>query len=307
MELLQLQPPFLPMEPTPCSKPLDDDDYVSQIKWDGVRMLLFYDGSQVRLQNRRLHDRTSQYPELQSIKNMADQSIVLDGEIVAFKEGKPHFPTIMRRDAARDQQQALFLMKRIPIAYQVFDILQAGSQKLLNKPWEERDQILRDVLDNSTNPFYIVDNLNNGLDLFENMKELQMEGIVQKHVSSPYLSGSKSKSWLKIKHRPRITCYIGGYTTRGHLANSLLLGLPEDEHLLYLGRAGSGLKESEWIILSDAMNSIRIDNSPFKYPPRIKESNWVKPLIQVEVEYAEWTEETKLRAPVIKSIVGVKV
>ncbi|MGE5417351.1 MAG: DNA ligase [Acidobacteriota bacterium] len=307
MESLLLHPPFIPMEPTPHNKPLDDDKYTSQIKWDGVRMLLFYDGDRVILQNRRLHDRTGQYPELQSIKNMITRPLVLDGEVISFKEGKPHFPTVMRRDAARDRQQALFLMRSVPIAYQIFDILQLGSEILLDLPWEERDQIMRETLEGSTSPFYVVDNFDSGTALFANMKELQMEGIVQKRMNSAYLQGGKSRSWLKIKHRPRITCYIGGFTTRGQLANSLLLGLFEDNNLLYLGRAGSGLKESEWVMMTEVMNSLRTNIPPFHDPPRAKECIWVDPLLQVDIEYAEWTEETKLRAPVIKSIIGVKV
>ena len=59
--------PIPPMEPVKCEKAFDSEDHIFQVKWDGVRVLAFFNGAEVTLQNRRLHDRTLQYPELQSL------------------------------------------------------------------------------------------------------------------------------------------------------------------------------------------------------------------------------------------------
>ncbi|NLB18008.1 MAG: DNA ligase, partial [Syntrophomonadaceae bacterium] len=267
-----------------------------------VRIIVFSNGCKVTVQNRRLNERTLQYPELQIISDLIPFPVILDGEVIALKNGTPSFPQVMRRDRIQSAQTAQSMGSQIPIAYMVFDLLYYQDQSTLQLPWHQRQEILRDILP-PQEPFHLVENFAQGIVLFEEISRLGLEGIVAKVTDSPYLTGGKSRLWLKIKNRPRITCLIGGYTMRGNTINSLLMGLLQDEeNLLFIGRVGSGLTDKEWSQLTQILSAERRKSPPFLNPPRIKGVFWVEPHYSILVEYAEWTEESRLRSPVIKEI-----
>lgn len=295
-------PPIAPMEPVKCEKAFDSQDHVFQVKWDGVRILIFYDGLDVTLQNRRLHNRTLQYPELQALSRLAKHPVIIDGEVIALKDAKPSFPTVMRRDGVSSASTASSLVNVIPISYMVFDILYYQDKLITSLPWHQRHKILEDLFSNSAPPFHLVENFSGGITLFKEVQRMGLEGVVAKVRESQYIPGGKSHLWQKIKNRPLLTCFIGGFTRRGKNANSLLLGVFDQGQFLYVGRAGSGLKEEEWASLTQVLLKSQISSSPFSNPPRKAEITWVKPVHQVTVAYAEWTEETHLRSPVIKQI-----
>jgi bifunctional non-homologous end joining protein LigD len=295
-------PPIPPMEPVKCEKAFDSEDHIFQVKWDGVRVLAFFNGAEVTLQNRRLHDRTRQYPELQSLRQLVKHPVIIDGEIIALKDGNPSFPTVMRRDGVRSANTAASLVKTVPISYMVFDILYYRNNLTTDLPWYKRHEILQDVLSAMHPPFHVVDNFTGGLELFAQVQRMKLEGIVAKVKDSRYIPGGKSSLWKKIKNRPLLTCHIGGFTRRGTTANSLLMGIFEQDRLLYIGRAGSGLREEQWESLTRVLSGVKTSSPPFENPPQQTGITWVKPVYQAAVEYTEWTEKTHLRSPVIKQI-----
>ncbi|MGE5543737.1 MAG: DNA ligase [Bacillota bacterium] len=290
------------MEPVKREEAFDSEDHVFQVKWDGVRILTFYNGTEVFLQNRRLHNRTIQYPELQALSRLIRHPVILDGEVIALKDGKPSFPTVMRRDRVGSAGTASSLVNTIPIAYMVFDILFYQDQLITSLPWYKRHEILEDLFANSHPPFHLVENFTGGITLFREVEKMGLEGVVAKVKDSQYIPGGESRLWQKIKNRPLLTCFIGGFTWRGRTANSLLLGVFDQDRFLYVGRAGSGLKEEQWTTLTQVLLNAQTGKSPFINPPRKPGITWVKPVHQVTVEYAEWTEETHLRSPVIKQV-----
>lgn len=294
-------PPFPPMEPYPCEKPFESDKHVFQVKWDGVRMLLFYDGHRVILQNRRLHDRTLQYPELQHLPDLVQCSVILDGEIIALREGKPSFPEVMRRDQALNPQRIKLLQRQIPVFYMVFDLLYLGHNSIMNRPLKDRQQMLRDVLKPS-DQIQLVDSFASGTILFSEVQRLNLEGTVAKVKDSPYIPGGKNRLWLKIKNRRRIWVEIGGYTLRGQVINSILVGVREKSGLIYAGKVGTGLSEPDWAALTRLLTDMQVKSPPFINPPSGPNYYWVDPVLTAEIEYAEWTDRAQLRAPVIKTV-----
>jgi bifunctional non-homologous end joining protein LigD len=298
------KPPIPPMEPVKCDQAFDSENHIFQVKWDGVRMLTFYNGTSVTLQNRRLHNRNIQYPELQALSSIVKHPVVIDGEVITLKDGKPSFPTVMRRDRAGSARTVSTLVNTIPISYMVFDILYYRNQATTNLPWHKRHEILQDLLSQSAPPFHLVESFSAGTALFSEVQRMGLEGVVAKVKDSRYIPGGKSRLWQKIKNRPLITCFIGGFTRRGRNANSLLLGVFDEDQFLYVGRAGSGLKENQWASLTQVLLAEQTSSPPFVNPPKKAGLTWVKPVFQVIVEYAEWTEETRLRSPVIKCITG---
>src|SRR5690606_15036114 len=81
---------------------MSGDNWIAQIKWDGVRMLVYSDGSETRLFNRKLNERTTQYPELLKVSAYCRaNSVILDGEIIAFDQNKASFHEVMKRESLR--------------------------------------------------------------------------------------------------------------------------------------------------------------------------------------------------------------
>ncbi|MGE5371982.1 MAG: DNA ligase [Solirubrobacterales bacterium] len=291
-------PPLAPMEPVSQARPPQSGDWTFQVKWDGVRMLLFFDGRNTILQNRRLHFRTEQYPELASITDWTSHPVILDGEVIAMSGSRPSFPLVMRRDMAKGRTVAV-LARSIPVHYMVFDILYYKNQLITGLPLAERQQLLEQVLV-ETEVFHPVENFRNGLALFEQVKMLELEGIVAKRVSAGYTPG-KSRDWQKIKYRRRISLPVGGFTRRGNRINALLLGIQGLDELGYAGKVGTGLTEKEWRNLTDQLGELEQETRPFEPTPNLRgDTQWVFPAIEVDIEYAEWTPDGHLRAPVLK-------
>jgi len=298
--------PFIPMEPVPYPEPFDDTNFGFQVKWDGTRIIAHSHGN-VELFNRKKSKRTKTYPEIvdalaEALKNT---HAILDGEIIAIKDGKPNFHQLMRRDKASDLRTIKYLASRIPVTYVVFDILFWKEKSLIHLPFSQRDHILKSSL-NSSDAVVVTDTFpGRGKALFDVIKEKGWEGIVAKRMDSIYEIGKKSEKWLKIKNRRQITALIGGFLSEGKKVRSLFLGQVLENDFVFIGRAGSGLDEVEKNLLFETLSNIIENNCPFSFPPDVKKGEkpvWVSPIISVEVEFFDYTEEGYLRQPVIRRI-----
>ncbi len=272
-------------------------------------MLAYVEKDQVRLINKKQNSRTLQYPELQQLPDLlAADKAILDGEIIVLKDGRPSFPSLMRRDGSSSRQTIEYMVQLMPISYALFDIVFWQQKDLTSWPLSDRYQLLAEILDFSSPLLHLVDNFPDGQSLFEAIKAREMEGIVAKRKASPYVSGKQHRNWFKIKNRQRINCLIVGYTMRQQRVNSLLLGLFQDEELLYVGRAGSGLREKDKDLLSQFLPDLAIPQPMFKgpLPTAGLETIFVQPLLSVGIEFAEWSEKMQLRSPVIKEFNPVK-
>ncbi|MGE5653261.1 MAG: non-homologous end-joining DNA ligase [Bacillota bacterium] len=292
-----------PMEPVKHDQPFDDPRYAFQVKWDGVRMLAFVSGSGVRLQNRRLREKTATYPELQLLsKHLVGRDAILDGEVVVLQDGKPSFPRVIERDFATSSRTISGMQKTHPIAYVVFDILWLDGRDLTPLPWQERDQHLHAAVREEDGIAVIDSFLARGTDLFGAVETKGLEGIVAKEISSRYLIGQKSDAWRKIKTKQRIRAVVGGMTIKGSHFSALLLGVYREGQLVYIGRVGTGISMQEAGLLVQHLGQQRQPTSPFTNTPRITSAEviWTYPALTVDVEFMEWTEDLQLRAPVIK-------
>ncbi|MEW5784437.1 MAG: non-homologous end-joining DNA ligase [Bacillota bacterium] len=303
---LKLEPPIgrfftilRPMEPLAAKDPFDSPDYYFQVKWDGVRILAFKEGEAISLQNRKGRSRTAQYPEMQRLSSLIKaREAILDGEIVALEQGKPSFARVIQRDFSKRESSIKTMARTIPCTYCVFDLLYLNGKDLTRLPLAERLQILAESVVTEA-PVYLNENFASGTQLYRQIEQQELEGIVAKKKSSPYLFAGKSNLWLKIKPRRSRLCAVGGVTVKDGAVGALLLGAYQDGKLLYLGRAGSGLSRQELVTLRGYASREGVSEPPFLNPPRDKQIVWLAPRLTVVVEYAEWTAALQLRAPVV--------
>lgn len=302
--------PIIPFEPIKTETIPQGNDWISQVKWDGVRLLTYYDGHEVRLFNRKRKERTNHYPELLNISSYCKaRSVILDGEVIALDEnGKPSFSTVMKRDGIRRIEKVKQLQNQIPIAYMVFDVIYYSGKWIHTKKLSERLNLLSEIIIPKAS-VQIVPSFSDHEALFQAIQAQHMEGIVVKHVNSPYYINSKNDRWQKKKNYLDLYAVVGGIEYEHKLIRSFLLGAyDENLELIYIGHAGTGhLKHSDLENVTKVAQTIAVKQCPFKNQPekRKEETIWVKPLLTVKVQFLEWLPTKRLRQPVIQAFVHI--
>jgi bifunctional non-homologous end joining protein LigD len=296
----------IPMEPIITPEPFDSVEFIYQVKWDGVRILAAINDTKVSLINKHMRDKTEQYPEMHQLaEHLKVKSAVLDGELVVLKDGKPSFPSVMSRDQSSNPQNIKYMKNLLPINYMVFDLLYLDGKDLRHEAIEVRQAYLDDLL-LDRNYLHRVDSFPNGKSLFASVEAMGMEGIVAKKKGSPYSKGKHHTDWLKVKCLHTQVCLLGGYTLRGKLVNSLLLGAFRDGKFTFIGKAANGLTTVQQEILSQQLPPLQVKESPFaNLSSRQKYCYFVRPQIGMRVEFLEWTEAMSLRHPVIKDFIDI--
>nr|WP_280521461.1 RNA ligase family protein [Paenibacillus mangrovi] len=300
--------PLKPFEPIMSDSLPSGDKWIAQIKWDGVRMLVYYDGEETELINRKGNNRTRQYPELwDTAAYCKAESVILDGEIIALVNGVPSFHQVMKRDSLRQEQQIRARVKQVPIVYMVFDILYHNGAWVTSKPLHKRQALLEQVLIPNPHVQQVPSYQDIPL-LYEVSKQHQLEGIVVKDLGSVYAVNGKDKRWQKRKNIQDVNAVVGGVTYRDRIVNALLLGLYDDSgRLIYIGHAGTGkLGVADWRRITEEAVGMTQKDKPFaNQTERQKGAVWIHPDWVVKVHFLEWTPGGTLRQPSIQAFVDV--
>ncbi|HKP92071.1 MAG TPA: DNA ligase D [Thermoleophilaceae bacterium] len=292
--------------------PRDEDRYGFEIKWDGIRALVYSEPGRLRIEGRRLNDITAQYPELRPLNRaLGSRSAVLDGEIVALDEnGRPSFGRLQQRMHLTGDTRIKRRSKELPATYMVFDLLHLDGHPLMHLPYEERRARLDELgLDG---PAWRTPRAHagEGRALLEASAEQGLEGVVAKRLDSAYEPGRRAGTWIKVKNKLREELVIGGWLPgegkRESSIGALLVGRNDDEGLLrYGGRVGTGFKDRDLDELQAKLQPLRRETSPFHGDPRPpRGARFVEPQLACEVEFTEWTNEGILRHPSYKGLVN---
>jgi bifunctional non-homologous end joining protein LigD len=278
-----------PMEPVLVESPSENPDFLFQVKWDGVRLLLQKRGDTVRLWNRKGRDKTETYPELVdwAREQPADQ-FVLDGEVISLgASGLPDFRRVLRRDLARRPRLD------IGIGYVVFDCLQQAGHTLLERPLEARQEALAAIVGNG-GLVQACDNFDDGRQLFQRMQELGMEGVVGKRRGSLYYVGEKRPIWQKTKCWRHVQLDGLFVKWREGRPAAVIVGDWEREQD-NAGAVATGIAASDWRVLGELSA---------QSPPAPGHPDWraLPRGVKLVVRFLEWTENGQLRHPVVERI-----
>ena len=283
-------------------QPFSKEGWIFEPKIDGTRCIASAT-KQVVLSNRRLTDISYRYPELVSALGSLNSQCVLDGEITVFKKGIPNFRSLAERDHQNDPIRIDFLSRAMPVSYIVFDLLCLKGENLMHLPLLERKRILKEELEDieESEIVTIVDSFpEKGEDYFQAALRTGIEGVVGKRLDSPYLPGTRSHDWVKIKKSLKLDLVVGGYIPgkgdRKPYFGGLLLGAYSQGKLVYISRVGSGFTEEE---LQDITSRfLPRGEPPFSDPPATPLVRWLEPKMVVQVTAMERTHDGGLRAPV---------
>jgi bifunctional non-homologous end joining protein LigD len=279
-----------PMLATLVKEPFTNDNYIFEVKWDGYRIIAFCDRDRVKLQSRGGEDYTKKYPSIVQALKELNRKCILDGEIVYINEsGKPDFDALQRVNG-----------QRAPIAYYAFDLLWIDNENCMNLPLVERKEKLQALIAGNEKIKYS-DHFDDGLALFQHIKDIGLEGIVAKQKDSRYLPNDRSKKWLKITTDKKQEFVIGGWveSEKRNTFRTLLFGAYENGKLKWKGHAGGGFKEKEMPGILKRLEEIETDENPFDSDVEYSEGkpHWVKPELVANIKFSTTTRAGKIRKP----------
>ena len=282
------------------------DDYLFEVKWDGIRALISLEEGQVRIRSRNHNDITKQFPELQvADKAFRANCALFDAEIVCLdKNGKPDFKKVIHRLMSTGDTNIQKLGKSNPSHCYVFDCLYMDGRSLVNEPLIRRKEWLKDAVRNET-PYRVSESMDDGESLFEAAREHSLEGIMAKKKDGKYFPGRRSDLWLKIKVRQTAECVLIGYTpgkgNRSQTFGSLQIAEKVNGELHYRGKVGTGFDDS---MMKEVLAELK-KQKPTKKPSlkggKIvdeKVTEWLNPKLVAEVSYSMLTSEKMFREPV---------
>jgi bifunctional non-homologous end joining protein LigD len=300
-----------PMLANPGRLPDVEEGWAFEVKWDGVRALLYWRSGHpapMRVESRNRKEIGARYPELHALgRQLGEHDAVLDGEIVAFDErGLPSFERLQKRMHLASASAVARAAREIPVTYAIFDLLYLDGHPTIELPYRQRRKLLEGL--RLKGPAWQVPALreSGGAELLAATAEQGLEGVIAKRLDSPYRPGERSGEWVKIKNVHRQELVIGGWLAgkegRSGQLGALLVGYYDHENegiqgLRYAGRVGTGFDEPELRRLAGELETRSRRSSPFAehgvQPPR--EARFVEPELVAEIEFSRWTLDRILR------------
>ena len=261
----------VPMAATLTQKRFTSPEWIFERKLDGIRLLAFKNGADVKLYSRNRLPQN--YPAVaDAVASLPIRRVIFDGE------------------AAWDPTSR--------VAYHIFDILWLEDRPVMQLPLEERRELLKGFLFRA--PLASVPEVT-GEKPWERACREGWEGVIAKLRTSPY-EHRRSPYWLKMKCEASQELVVGGFTdpqgSRVGLG-ALLVGYFDGDDFAFAGKIGTGFDTKMLIDLRSRLDQLEISNPPFtkgKGLPRIR-AHWVQPEIVVQVAFIEWTAHGKLRHP----------
>jgi DNA ligase D-like protein (predicted ligase) len=288
-----------PMQAASAEAPFSSPEYLFEVKWDGLRCILFRDTSgNVHLQDRGLNDLTADLPEVTAAAKRVPPGSVIDGELVATdNDGRPDYPRLRQRlvMGARGRDE-------IPTAYLAFDALYLEGKPQLRQPVIRRRARLAKSVEAGGHMFVPQHIAEDGVELFEACLERGLEGVVAKHVQSPYVTGQRSPFWLKVKAVKSDDFVVIGWTGDKPFG-ALVVGYHEEGRLLPCGTVGGGYDDEAERAIRDSLAELATEKSPLDPPPIMtKPVHWVRPELVVSIRYSEWSPDGTLRFPIFNGL-----
>ena len=302
-ELAQLskkEPDYVrPMQCTAVEELPEKGDWIFEVKFDGYRTEAIKKGDSVRLVSRNGKDLTGRFPEVaETVRSLSFTELVLDGEIVALDpQGHPSF-------------QALQNKKPEAVVFYAFDLLNLNSHTLLPWPLRKRKELLARVLAGQEGALRLCANLpGKPGQISDEIRKLDLEGVVAKRSDSRYEPGKRSDSWLKYKTANEQEFVVGGYVPGTHGFESLLVGVYEHDSLLFVGKVLNGFTPALRSPIARLFPELEARRCPFANLPekrkggegltaeQMRRCRWLRPELVVRVAFREWTAAGLLRHP----------
>jgi DNA ligase D-like protein (predicted ligase)/DNA ligase D-like protein (predicted polymerase)/DNA ligase D-like protein (predicted 3'-phosphoesterase) len=285
-------------------EPFDSDDYIYEVKWDGIRALISLDEEQLTIRSRNGRIITKQFPELDiPAQALRASSALIDAEITCLDEkGRPVFQNVIKRLQQSTDSGIARLRERFPATCYVFDVLYLDGRPVVAESLERRREWLEDMI--KDNQVYRVSQaFAEGKALYDAAVGMGLEGIIAKLKTSAYTPGRRSPNWIKIKGHRAQDCVIIGYTQgkgdRENAFGALQLACYKGADLVYVGKVGTGFDSRRMAETMETLKTLNKSDRPVETKPLDDALTvWLEPTLVCEVRYSSITRDEQLREPV---------
>ena len=290
-----------PMLLNEVKEPFDDDDYIYELKLDGIRCVAYIEPKSVTLQNKRFKDLTDIYPELSDISKCVKKRVILDGELVVLTDGKPDFYALQKRSLMTDKFRISLVAKKNPVQFVAYDIIYYDGKDLTDKPLMERKEYLSKAVEEGLNLSISRWIERNGVVFFELAKKENLEGIVAKKKDGLYHIGKRTSEWIKIKVMQDEDLLVLGYQPdENGKVKDLILGYYDDKgELKCRGKVYLGVSKAEQKIIAEFAKKNTVKRPWFD---KYKNAIWLKPQLVGTAHFMHETESGGMRQPVWKGL-----
>ena len=287
---------FSPMLLSEIYKPFTNKEYIYELKYDGIRALIYVSPKKFLILSRNQQDLTFLFPELKEIQNIVCEKVIFDGEIVSFKDDKPNFLELQKRLHLRKKLKIQEMASSYPVVFVCFDVLYE-KKSLVNKSLMERKKVLDKY--KNTSFFFKTGIFDDGIRLFQKVKRIGLEGIVAKRKDSLYEINERTSNWIKIKNLQREEFYILGYSYHDNTPFvSLYLGEKKENTFYFVGKVSVSKKKI--LLVLEKMSKRKKSCFQDFYDQNVI---YLSPKYCALVEFLERGSSGKLRHPVFLKLV----
>ena len=278
-------------------------DWRFERKLDGVRVVAYCDGDDVRLLSRNRIRQEDVYPEVvDALRDGLALPAVVDGEVVAFAGDVTSFELLQQRMHVHDEARSR--RSSVPVTYLAFDLLWLAGRDVRSLPWRDRRTLLEQVLE-VDEVVRLTEVLEGDPDVLRARARAEgWEGLIAKRADSTY-QGRRSRDWLKLKVVREQEMVVVGFTEpsggRLHLG-ALLLGYHDGDRLRFGGKVGTGFTAAVLKDLRARLDPLEVAVPPVDDPPREPTAHWVRPELVAQVGFGEWSAAGRLRHPRYKGL-----
>lgn len=267
----------------------DDEEWIFEEKFDGIRCIAVKKRGKVHLHSRNRKSLNRDFPKIvEALESKKSKDYVVDGELVTFEGKVTSFAKLQNR---KKEKMKIYLY--------LFDLLFWDGEDWKKRRLLERKKQLKEHFPFEGPIRYTPHVQKKGIAYFERAEKKGLEGIIGKKKDSSY-KGRRTTDWRKFKCSHGQEFVIGGYTDpQGSRVGfgALLVGYYEKGALKYAGKVGTGYDTDLLHSLGKKLKSIERSSSPFSEIPKEKSVHFVRPTLVCEVDFTEWTRDGKLRHP----------
>ncbi len=247
----------------------DPNEFLVEDKYDGIRSQIHFDSGHVQIYSRGMEEVTTAFPEVVAAASKLTGNGLLDGELLAWRDGRALNFNVMQQRIARKKVRAT-LMAEIPVVFMAYDLLLRNDQLVLSEPFEERRRLLAETLGGHSEPLLLSPQTgaqtHDDIDrLFCEARARGNEGLILKKRGSAYEPGRRSGTWYKVK-RPYgtldvvITAAEQGNGRRATVFSDYTFAVRAGDGFVNVGKAYSGLTDTEIKQLTKILRGASLDH-----------------------------------------------
>src|SRR3989344_1306157 len=286
------------------------DKFAAEPKFDGFRVQIHKNGSQVKLFSRNLEDMTHAFPDI--VRAAKDElnikSAIIEGEAIAYNPQTEEFLPFQETSKRRRKHEVEVMAKKLPLVVFAFDLLYLNGKDITLLPYSERRKRLEKII-HSENlvirkaQVRVMSNASEILEFFNEAISEGLEGLMLKKLDAPYKAGGRGFHWIKFKRSQSgaltdtVDCVLlGVYTGKGKRTEfgvgGLLVGIYDEkkDEFVTISRVGTGLTDDEFRKVAEIAKKIKVSKKPARVNSKVEPSYWVEPKVVLEVYADEITK-----------------